>query len=202
MTKPRNRNGIPRTRLSRHPIIMAGAATPAGFRATEGEHISENMNRVCRRMVEAGLLFAGKANGRMVRYFLRQADADAFVVAHKAQMVANQQARRAAWEESRIRAKRIRAKKPPKVKVAKPAKAVRVAVPKVAKVAKVPKQLRDIPLHQRIVIRKEYSPPPPKVDAEIVHTAQTRYSSRMMSERFAVSVPYRRIGDAGWSMSV
>jgi hypothetical protein len=201
MTNLRNRT--PRPRLVGHPTIMAGAATPAGFGATEGRHISVNLHRVCRRMADAGLLFAGKASGRVVRYFLNQADADAFVVKYKAQMVANLQARRAAREKSRVRAKRIKAKKPPKVKVEKPPKAVRVAAPKVAKVAKVPKQLRDIPQHQKIVIRKPYSPPPPKQDAVIVWPAHIKPVCRLMGlGRYEAVVPLRRIGDAGWSMSV
>lgn len=43
---------------------------------------------------------------------------------------------------------------------------------------------------------------PPKVVAEPIHTPQTRYISRMMPEHNAVVVPYRRIGQPGFSMSI
>ena len=49
---------------------------------------------------------------------------------------------------------------------------------------------------------KPKAQPAPRPDAEIVHTAQTRYSSTMMTDRYAVSVPYQRIGQPGWAMSV
>jgi len=54
------------------------------------------------------------------------------------------------------------------------------------------------------VQRKAYTPPAPKADAVIVHTARTMYSSRAMGlGRYEVgSKPMQRIGDADWSMSV
>lgn len=51
--------------------------------------------------------------------------------------------------------------------------------------------------------RKAYSPPAPKRDAVAVYNERTRYSSRMMGMgRYEVSVPYQRIGEAGFSMSI
>ena len=47
----------------------------------------------------------------------------------------------------------------------------------------------------------------PKADrpcraVEVVHTAQTRYLSRPWVDPRAVTAPYRRIGQSGWSMSI
>jgi hypothetical protein len=52
------------------------------------------------------------------------------------------------------------------------------------------------------VTRKPYSPPAPRYNAEIVHTADTRYTTTTWIDSRAVTVPYQRIGAAGWSMSI
>lgn len=52
----------------------------------------------------------------------------------------------------------------------------------------------------RSSIAKPKAQPAPRIDAEIIHTARTLYSSQMMGPgRYeAVGVPYQRLGTASW----
>jgi hypothetical protein len=162
MTPPRNKTGVPRPRLDCHPAILNGASSPQGFGPLEGRHISANLHRVCRRMTAAGLLYVGKPIKRVVRYFLSQADADAFVVAYLAQIKENEKLRKAAQAKSK---KRVRAKAPPKGKADKPPKPIkpqRASKPKDIK----PASLAPKPLFN--IARKPYSPPAPRASAAIV----------------------------------
>jgi hypothetical protein len=196
MTPPRNKPGVPRPRLDCHPAILNGASSPQGFGPLEGRHISANLHRVCRRMTAAGLLYVGKPIKRVVRYFLSQADADAFVVAYLAQIKENEKLRKAAQAKSK---KRVRAKAPPKGKADKPPKPIkppRASKPKDIK----PASLAPVPLFN--IQRRPYSPPAPRQAAVIVYTDSTRYSRSVMPERFSVDVPFLRIGQPGFSMSV
>lgn len=75
--------------------------------------------------------------------------------------------------------------------------------PSKVKKAKKARPPRSAKQEMQVVQRKAYSPPAPSPDAEIVHTAQTRYSSRAMGPgRYEVSVPFVRIGQPGFSMSL
>lgn len=55
---------------------------------------------------------------------------------------------------------------------------------------------------RQITIRKEAPAQQPKQAAEIVHTAKTRYINRTWVDRNAVDVPFRRISDGSFSMSI
>ena len=64
-------------------------------------------------------------------------------------------------------------------------------------------------VNSRLAVKPSYSIAQPKsdavklsADAVIVYTQKTRYSSRMMPDRFEVSAPFLRIGDADWSMRI
>lgn len=157
MTPSRNKSGIPRPRLDCHPEILKGASSPQGFGPIEGRHISVNLHRVCRRMTAAGLLYVGKPSQRVARYFLAQADADAFVVAYLARIKENERLRKAAGTRGK---KRIRAKAPPKVKPPKPPKPIKPPRPPRAVKPKAVKPVASL-------ARKPYVPPV-RVKAEII----------------------------------
>lgn len=197
MTPLRNKSGIPRPRLTCHPAILEGASSPQGFGPLEGRHISVNLHRVCRRMTAAGLLYVGKPSKRVARYFLAQADADAFTVAYLAQIKENERLRKATQAKGK---KRVRAKAPPKVKPPKPPKPIKP--PRAVKPKAIKPAARPAPTHLFNIGRKPYVPPV-RVKAVIVYTDKTRYSSRApMPDRFAVTAPFLRIGSPGFSMSV
>lgn len=184
MTTPRNKSGIPRPRLDCHPAILEGASSPQGFGPLEGRHISVNLHRVCRRMTAAGLLYVGKPSQRVARYFLAQADADAFVATYLAQIKENERLRKATQANGK---KRVRAKAPPKVKPPKPPKPIKPPKPpKPPKAAKPAKAARPAPTPLFNIARKPYVPAvrvkavivwPEGVKHTIIPTPVPRYST-------------------------
>jgi len=133
--------------------------------------------RVVQRLIEAGKLHRCKVKGHAFRYF---ADLD----------------NGTAWQAAtppysppvKPRQRRPKPQATPKVTKVVISKAVKPATPR---------PVRAIGQHQKIVIRREYSPPAPRVDAVIVWPARMP-ECRMMPDRYAVSVPMQRIGTASW----
>ena len=157
-------------------LIAEKAATPEGFFVTDAEGLfsTKTAHKHCKKQFDAGLLFRVSYGG--YAYFSTQAGADALAARQKAEAKRSKAAGYTARNQERV-----------------------------AQRKKDSQQRRGLsePTHSEYVIRRPAAPVRPRDDAEIVHTAKTRYfSTGPMLERFAVSKPYLRIGDAGWSMRI
>lgn len=171
-------------------LIFSKAATPEGFASGDAHHLpnAADGSKLCARLVKSGLLHSAKVPTHHQRYFATQAAAEHYKAT--AQPKTPDYYRAYARDNYHstysvtAKAKRAGLPKPPRQ-------------PKVIKIIE-----RTAKQQMQVVQRKPYTPPAPRADAEPIHTAQTRYSSRPWVDLRAVTAPYRRIGQPGWSMSI
>lgn len=145
-------------------LIRKNAATKAGYLTSDSKHLEAHLQsaKTCERMIAAGQLFRASYPGSRMRYF------------DSAEAVAFFQSQSKPPKVTTPRKSRAKPAHLLQVKPVKPPTAIKP--PKVAKVRAVRAKQKTY----EIVARKPYSPPVPRRDAEIVHTAHTRYSSTMM----------------------
>jgi len=174
-------------------LVVALAAAPSGATRTDCAHLEAcdgAFSKCVQRLQAAGDLFRAKVQGHEPRFFARQADAAAWKSATPPHV--------APHKPRAVKPKRTKA---PKVAAPKAVKMLKASKPRLAK----PERLSYAEIHfLRSAAGKPKVQPAPHANAEIVHTAQTRYSSRMMGlGRYEVpDMPVRRIGQPGFSMTV
>jgi hypothetical protein len=146
-------------------LILAQAATPEGYRARDARHLSSQAQsaKTCERLVRAGKLHVAKVPTHYQRYFSTAEAAAHFLATTPPKSRAEKQAEDRARYAARV------GNSGQQVRVAKPA-----APPKP------PKLTYAEASFLRSAAGKAYTPPAPRPDAEIVHTAHTRYSSSLM----------------------
>lgn len=156
-------------------LILEKAATPQGHTACDCKHLPnyKNSAKVRTQMVAAGLLHKAKVPTHFPRYFTT-----AEAVAH------------------------FIATTPPKTNEDTLAYLRARYAAKAKTVVKKPRAVKPPP--EVKVVRPDYTKPakPAKCSAEPIHTASTRYINRPWIDLRAVSVPMRRIGQPGFSMSI
>ena len=152
-------------------LIRAKAPSENGFQLTDakGMEAEHYASRHACRMVLAGELFRCKVKGHAIHYLDSKKQAD--------KLTAKLLAHNALEKTMPPRLKKIKAVKAVKVRAVKAIKLAKPAKPEKVKLVKLVKPIKP---PTPIKVRKPYVPPAPRIDPEIIHTAQTRYISRMM----------------------
>ena len=187
--------------------VIEKAKTPEG--ATSAEFATSDLCRqaffvLTARAVKDGQLFGAFVRGHLTHYFVSAQAAADWRAATPVKLPLKLQAKLEPKAPKVVTAKPPKPKKPKppkvaKVKAVKPVKILKTSRPQLAKPA-------NLSIGEITFLRQAASKLPVlstiRKDAAIVYPKGYKFSSRPMMDRHAVAVPFVRIGQPGWSMSV